>query len=1007
MKSFKFYNNLFAWLSFAIAALTYFATLEPTVSFWDCGEFIASAYKLEVGHPPGAPFFMLLARFFTLFSFGNVESAAMMINGLSALASAFTILFLFWTITHFARKIALMGEDSDEMSLGQQIAVLGSGLVGALSFTFSDTFWFSAVEAEVYATSSLFTAAVFWLILKWETQADEANSNRWIILIAYLMGLSIGVHLLNLLAIPAIVYVYYFKRFKFSWSGFAYAGIIGVLILFGIQYMIIPGVPYLASQFDLLFVNGLGLPFFSGVLFYMVALIGALCFGIWYTLKQEKQVLNLVFTAVAVILIGYSSFSIIVIRSFANPPMNENSPDNMFSLLSYLNREQYGDRPLFYGHYYNAPTERYEKGKAQYARLNGKYVKTGNKTEYVYKSGYKTIFPRMYSSNRTHVSGYRNWAHITRPQNEAPSFAENMMFFFGYQVDHMYIRYLLWNFVGRQNDVQGHGGASKGNWISGFDFLDNLRTLPVDNGPNWLAGNKGRNAYFFLPLLLGLVGLLFLARERKKDFWVLFLFFFFTGVAIIFYLNQPPYQPRERDYAFAGSFYVWGAFIGLGVMALYKNLEKQFKIPAKSVAILVVVFGMVSPVIMAAQNWDDHDRSGRYTARDWAKNYLDSCDPNAILFTYGDNDTFPLWYVQEVEGYRTDVRVVNLSLLGTDWYIDQIKRKAYSSAPVPMVMKREQYIQGTRDVIPLYDRLGRSASLESIMDFVLRDEKEAKLQMQSGEWFNYIPTKGFHLEVDSLKVIKNKTASQIGKRPVVPVLEWRVGNNYFTKSELAILDILATFNWDRPIYFAISIGESNMLGLKDYLRLDGLAYRLVPQKADAGSESLGWIDTDILYDRLMNKFQWGRMAEEDVFIDQQNIRTSKIIGFREVFYRLASELIKEGKKEKAIAVIDKIVELMPHEKFPFEEEMVGLTKLYYMAGDFGKGDQLAEKVWGVAENEINYYIGLSESYGKALEYDKNKALFLLQGLLDVVEKQDRKTLVTKFDAGLEKMLMGN
>lgn len=1003
MNNFKQYNTLLGWLSFAIAAITYFATLEPTVSFWDCGEFIASAFKLEVGHPPGAPLFMLLARVSTLFTFGNTEFAAMAVNALSALVSAFTILFLFWTITHFAAKTLLTTTDASKLK-AKHIAILGSGLVGALVFTFSDTFWFSAVEAEVYATSSLFTALVFWLVLKWESQADTPFANRWLVLIAYLMGLSIGVHLLNLLAIPAIVYVYYFKKHKFTWGGFVITGFVGLTILYFIQYVIIPGIPFLAAQTDLFFVNQLNLPFFSGVLAYLFVIVVALVGAIWWTVRMRYYNLQLLFTCITVILIGYSSFSVLVIRALANPPMNENTPDNMFSLLSYLNREQYGDRPLFYGQHYNAPISRYEDGKKQYARLGEQYVEVGSRTKYIYKDGYKTVFPRMYSSNKSHVQGYKAWAHINGESNEAPSFAENLTFFFRYQIDHMYLRYFFWNFVGRQNDVQGHGGYAKGNWISGFSFLDEIRTLPLRNAPVWFAKNKGRNTYFFLPLLLGFVGLLFLLREHTKEFWVLLLFFLFTGVAIIFYLNQPPYQPRERDYAYVGSFYVWAIFIGLSVVAFFKSLEQKFAHQEMKLAVVIVALALITPSVMAHQNWDDHNRSDRYTARDWAKNYLDTCEPNAILFTYGDNDTFPLWYLQEVEEYRTDVRVVNLSLLGTDWYIDQMKRKAYQSEALPIIMKRSQYIQGTRDIIPLYDRLGRHSELTNVRDFVLRDEQAAKLQMQSGDWYNYIPTKAFSLAVDSLLVVQNGTATKTQNYPIAKELQWRVGNNYFTKSELAIVDILANNHWKRPIYFAVSVGKENMLGLKNYMRLDGFAYRLVPQEKTEKDQFVGWIDSDILYNKLMNKFKWGNMEHEDVFIDQQNIRTTKIIGFREIFFRLAQQLLQEGKKEKAIAVADKIMELMPHHKFPMEEEIVGIIEVYYAAGAIEKGDAWATFTWEIAEKEINYFLGLSGDYGQALETNKNQALFYLQSILEVTEEYKRKKLVGKFDKQLEHML---
>ncbi|HIE16368.1 MAG TPA: DUF2723 domain-containing protein, partial [Bacteroidales bacterium] len=704
-KSFRFYNNILGWIIFAIAAYTYLSTIEPTASYWDCGEFLATSYKLEVGHPPGAPFFMLMARFVSLFA-STPQQVPILVNSMSALASAFTILFLFWTITHLGKKI--IQRRKEDLTTGNIVAIFSAGIVGALAYTFSDSFWFSAVEAEVYASSSLFTALVFWAILKWENVANEPYANRWIILIAYLIGLSIGVHLLSLLVVIPIVFVYYFKKYEVNKKGIIITSFIALFILGATMWGIIPGIIVIASWFELIFVNGFGLPYNTGVYFYLVLLTVLIIWGLRYTLKKQKELWHTVILIFTMILIGYSTFIVVVIRSNANPPLDENNPDNVFSLLAYLNREQYGDRPLFYGQCYNAPLVKYEKGSPYYTQENGKYKITGYKDIPVYDERFMSLFPRMWSPQAPHVREYKKWANIegipiTLPDGSGgtktvykPTFGENLAFFFKYQVGFMYLRYFMWNFSGRQNDIQGHGSILRGNWISGIPFIDEPRLGPQDNLPRSLKDNKARNVYYMLPLLLGLIGLFFHSKNHSSDFTVIMLLFLMTGLAIVVYLNQYPLQPRERDYAFVGSFYAFAIWIGLGVLAIYKWLVTKKDSTVIAGAIGVVTLFAV-PVNMGVQNWDDHDRSNRYTARDFAENYLQSCAPNSIIFTNGDNDTFPLWYAQEVEGVRTDVRVVNLSLFNTDWYIDQMKRKAYDSQPIPNSFTHDQYVQGTRD----------------------------------------------------------------------------------------------------------------------------------------------------------------------------------------------------------------------------------------------------------------------------------------------------------------------
>ena len=729
MDNFRRYNLILGWAAFLVSLVVYLLTMEPTASFWDCGEFIATAYKMEVGHPPGAPFFMILGRFFTLFAGGDVSKVAVTMNILSATASAFTILFLFWTLTHLVRKFFKKEEWTSPRGL---ITIFGSALVGSLAYTFSDSFWFSAVESEVYSTSSLFTAVVFWAILKWENNADEPGANRWLILIAYLMGLSIGVHLLNLLAIPAIIMVYYFRKYTPTVKGLIAAMAVSVAILGIVNYILIPGLTALGGKFELLFVNGMGLPFWSGVVFYAILLFGLTIFGIYFTHRKGKVLWNTVLLGFFVIVIGYSSYSIIVIRSAANTPLDESNPDTIFSLLSYLNREQYGDNPLVHGAFFNSRPNAMDEGDATWYKGEDSYYKVQRSRKYKYDSDMKGLFPRMWSSQDRHANEYLYWGKLSeadlydvRRDQEGnpvpsrtggysydrnrpiaiPTFGQNMRFFFRYQIGYMYMRYFMWNFAGRQNDIQGHGELTKGNWISGIKFIDSARLGPQTQQPDMIAKNKANNKYYMLPLLLGLLGAVFHYKKNNKDFWVVGLLFVLTGLAIVVYLNQYPLQPRERDYAYAGSFYAFAIWIGIGVAGLIEWASKKNKSLAVSGAIVLLTFLLV-PGIMAKENWDDHDRSHRYTAPAFAKNFLNSCLPGGIMFTNGDNDTFPLWYVQEVEGYRTDVRIVNLSYLTADWYIEQMKQTFYDSYALPISMTREQYQQGVRDYAYLVDNAG-------------------------------------------------------------------------------------------------------------------------------------------------------------------------------------------------------------------------------------------------------------------------------------------------------------
>ncbi|MGE0090668.1 MAG: DUF2723 domain-containing protein [Bacteroidales bacterium] len=1003
MKNFRFYNILVGWLTFLIAAITYLLTMEPTTSFWDCGEFIASAFKLEVGHPPGAPFFMIMGRFFTIFA-GGPENAAKMVNLLSALASAFTILFLFWTITHLAKKI--INTNNDELNLGKTIAIIGSGFIGALSYTFSDTFWFSAVEAEVYATSSLFTAVVFWAILKWENEADQKYANRWLILIAYLMGLSIGVHLLNLLAIPAIVFVYYFKKYDVTKRGIFAALIISGILLASVMYIIIPGVVTIASWFDLLFVNGFKLPYNSGLLFFILILIASLIWGIRYTQQKGRVVLNTILLGFTVIMIGYSSYALIVIRSVAKTPMDQNSPDNAFDLLYYLNREQYGDNPLFHGPSFDAPMiENVEKGPV-YIKKDGKYVITEHKVDVKFDPRFTGFFPRMYSSDPGHIKEYKKWVDISgrdisvnymgkTEKKTTVTFGDNLEFFFKYQISHMYFRYFMWNFAGRQNDIQGHGNAIKGNWLSGISFIDNARLGDQDLVPDHLKKNPARNKYYMLPLFLGLAGLFYHYKKSKKDFTVVTMLFVLTGVAIVVYLNQYPLQPRERDYAYAGSFYAFTIWIGLGVAWLYELISK--KIPSVISAIVVVLITLVLvPGIMAKENWNDHDRSGRYTARDLAYNYLNSCKENAILFSNGDNDTFPLWYAQEVEGIRTDIRVCNLSYLRASWYIDQMSRKAYSSEPLPFSLTHDHIHRGNREVLPMIDRFGKPVDVKQVMAFVAMDDAKAKVNspFKADELTNYIPAKQFKLSIDANEIIQKGIITKDKQSRIVPEMQWTLGQNYLYKDGLMLLDIVATNNWNRPVYWAMTVSSSKYYNLQKYFKLDGLTYQLVPVEAKQDRYYDGEVDSEVMFDNMMNKFKWGGI-QNGIYLDENNIRLFS--NLRSNFGRLADKLIEEGKKDSALMVLNRCIELFPENIVPLNNTMLPVISAYYSAGATEKATELVENLTERMYLELDYFFGLNPKVAGDISNEKQINLYTLQEVYRITMNHKQDAVMKKIE----------
>jgi len=983
---YKKINLITGWSVFAIAAIIYLLTIEPTASFWDCGEFIASAYKLEVGHPPGAPFFMLLGRFFSLFA-SDTSKVAICINAMSALASAFTIIFLFWTITHLAKKIT-----QNNKEFWKTVAIMGTGIIGALTYTFSDTFWFSAVEGEVYATSSLFTAIVFLAILKWENDFDTKYANRWLIFIAYLMGLSVGVHLLNLLAIPAIVLVYYFKKHEFSYTGCFKALLVSGAILIGIMYVLIPGIPKLASLFELLFVNSFGAPYNTGAIIYMFLLSIALAYGIWYTAKKQKQLANTILLIATVIIIGYSSFALIIIRSVADTPMNQNSPDNPFSLIYYLNREQYGDRPLFKGQYFNAPVAERNKGKAVYIQKDGKYNVSDYKTKVKYDARFTTIFPRMWSNNQPqHIKDYKAWTnHKGKPvklrdyagnskTEYIPTFGENLKFFFRYQTVFMYGRYFMWNFAGRQNDIQGHGDVLRGNWISGIKLIDEWRLGPQNKLPSRFKNNKARNIYYCLPLLLGIFGMAFQYKKSKNDFWVVSMLFIMTGFAIVVYLNQYPHQPRERDYAYAGSFYAFTIWIGLGSLWFIEKLKKLPK--GISVISVSTTWLLLVPTLMAVENWDDHDRSGRYTARDFAKNYLNSCEKNAIILTNGDNDTFPLWYAQEVEGVRTDIRVANMSYMRADWYLNQMKRKAYDSEPLPISMTPDKYSAGNRDYILAADRLNKPIDLKAAVDFVINDDPRTQVQspFEKNKKANILPSKTLELKINKSKIKELKVVRNCDYKKIADKITIKIKDNVITKEGVALLDILANNNWERPLYYAITVGSENYYNLTPYFQLDGLAYRIVPIENNQDEIILrGRVATDIMYDNMINKFVWGGANNPDVYLDENNIRM--LTNYRSMYGRLASELINERKSDSATTVLDHCLKEIPSFAIPHNYYSLPLAESYLLAGQREKAQEIADQIFNGAIEELEYFKEFSPKKRKQIEMDIRINLGALQEL---------------------------
>ena len=915
---------------------------------------------------------MILGQLFSLFAFGNVENIPVTLNVLSALASGFTIMFLFWSITHLARRVI---NRNQELNKGQLYAVIGAGLVGALSYTFSDSFWFSAVEAEVYALSSLFTAVVFWAILKWEEVPNRTDANRWLLFIAFLMGLSVGVHILNLLAVPAIALVYYYKNYKFTPKGVITAILASFVILAILLYGVIQFTLKLALGFELFFINTVGLPYNMGILIFVILLIAAVVIGLYLTTKRNKPGWNTIILAFTMVVIGYSSIVILPIRSAANPPLDENNPESISSLLSYVNREVYGQRPLLMGEYYNAPIEEFAEGKNVYYQKDGKYVVGDKRTKYVYDKRFTTFFPRMYNNmDPGYVPAYQEWGKVKGTplqvmnkrtgQNEIrnkPTFTENMRFFVRYQLGHMYFRYFMWNFAGRQNDIQGRGELLNGNWITGIKFVDAMRLGPQDTLPDSVTQNKGHNKYFALPLILGLLGAFFYYKKDRKGFWVVTMLFIMTGAAIIVYLNEVPRTPRERDYVYVGSFYAFAIFIGVGVLYLYEKLSQKLSGPLSAIVATSAALLLV-PTLMASQNWDDHDRSGRYAAHDFAYNYLVGLDENAIVFTNGDNDTFPLWYIQEVENHRTDVRVGCMPFMPQDWYITQMKRTYYESQALPISMEFETYRQGERGLIPIMKdpNVIGPQSLKSIVNFAASDNPVTKIDGGNGNEFNFIPTDHFSLPVDSATVVNNGTVPPELADQIVSPIEWKMGKEQIYKDQLIILDLLANNNWERPIYYTTP-SQNGSVALDEYLELTGLTYRLVPIKGERQTSGTGRVNTAETYDNLMNKFQYRNFGNEDVYFDETCRRM--MINLKNNFNRLAHALAAEGQMEKAEEVLTKVDEILP------PSMLVGFTYIHlvtaegwYKIGQKDKGKAGLEGAFNSLCQLMDYYFSLPNKY---------------------------------------------
>ena len=1011
-KNFKKWDIILGWLTFAIALITYSLTIEPTVSAWDVGEYISTAVKLEVGHPPGAPLFQMLGAFFAMFT-SDVSEIAKMVNFMSALASAFTILFMFWTISNLSQKLAIKSGGIIE---GSYIAILGSSIVGSLAYTFSDSFWFSAVEGEVYAMSSFLMAILFWLGLKWESEIHLPRGNKWLILISFVVGLSFGVHILSLLVIPAIVMLYFFKTYKnIKLKTTAIASIISVLILVLVFKFIFPFTLKFFSASELFFVNSIGLPFNSGSIIAGIILIALFYFGLSYTRKKNKITANNLVLSLLFMMIGFSSWMMLPIRANANTTINENNPSSARELLAYYEREQYGDANVFYDTYYsntysreqdrNNPT-RDDKPKYEKKVVNGKdkYVIVNNYKDVLpnWSDKHKGFIPRMVDPSKEKM--YKAIAGIPENSKRRPTFAENIKFMVSYQFGYMYGRYFMWNFVGRQNDTQGNLDIFNGNWLSGIDFIDQARLGSQQKLPPQVLENKGRNTYYFLPLILGIIGLLFQIKWDKENFYTLFLFFLFTGAAIIFYTNPKPFEPRERDYAVVGSFYIFAIWIGFGVFALFDYLKSFVNKKALAIAVSVVSL-LAVPTLMASENWDDHDRSNRYTTFLNAQAYLESCDPNAIMFTIGDNDTFPLWYMQEVEGIRTDIKLVNTSLFQTDWYIDQMKRATYKAAPIPSELTHDEYKYGTLDVAyyfqELFPQLKDSVlDIDSYMKWIRSDSKRTFYDLDDdGNPEKILPTNKIRIPVNKENVLKYGIVAQKDADKIVPYIDITI-DRAIGKNTILMLDILNNFDWKRPIYFTGgSNSDSEYIWLKDYLQLDGVAFKLVPiqtptkiynQEGQLTRElslfDIGRIDPEKMYNNI-KKWDWRNINDGKIYLDEQTKRNA--ISMRNSLMRLSTAFAKEGNTLKAIEVLDLSLEKLPIKDFDHFSLSLEYPEFYYKLGEQEKARAAAKTLIKLFKDKLIWFSTFdSESFDMVFEEFDLTFRYLYRGVIDQVENFD-------------------
>lgn len=944
-------NIITGWFAFLVALITYGLTVEPTASFWDAGEFIACSARLQVPHPPGAPFFLLAGRMFSLLGGSDLESIAYWVNILSVVSSAFFVLFIFWSITHLAKRI-LKIEKGAETTV-DTIIIMGAGLTGALACTFSDSFWFSAVEAEVYAMSAFFTGFVFWAILRWENLSEEQDRARWLILIAYMMGLSIGVHLLNLVAIPVLGLIVYFKYYEnVTRNGIlatlAISGLIVIFILEGI----IPGLPSLAGRMEIFFVNSFGLPFGSGVIFFAVVFLGALIYGIIYSIRKNNYILNTALLSFAFIIIGYSSYMMIPIRSAYNPPIDENNPEEIISFVSYLKREQYGSRPLLKGQYFTAELVDNKKGAPVYMRGEDKYVIKDYKVTQVFDPAHSTILPRMYSSAAPHVKKYREVTGLR--EGEKPSWGDNFFYLIRHQLGYQYMRYFTWNFIGRASDIQGAGSV----WFN------------KENIPSSLRENRGRNLYFGLPLILGLLGIFIQYKKDVKLFSATALLFFMTGIAIVLYLNTPPIEPRERDYIYAGSFYMFTIWIGFGVLMLFDLLKRITK-QQKVAAVLAVSLGLCVPVLMATQTWDDHDRSGRYFSVDAAKNYLASCEPNAILFTGGDNDTFPLWYAQEVEGYRRDVRVIVLSYFNTDWYIQQMMRPAYESAPLPFSLSEERYQQGgLNDYLPVVDNPNITGAINARQLLRLIEQENPQLQIPTSiSSYNSVPARDLFISGIDTNKIKSMVPANLHHK-IQDRMFFRIKGRALEKKDLAVLDLIVNSNWERPIYFNNTSLAGVNLDLQQYMVQEGIAYRLLPvlnNNPQAGFTT----NTELMFDNVMNDFKWRALDDPEVYYSEDYL--GFCLNSRSTFNALAKALIQEGQMEKARETMVKCLTVMPNISIPYDYFSIQGVDLLLQVGEQELADDIATETSKDAVEWLEYY--LENGLRDPIEFQK-KLLYL-------------------------------